>query len=64
LFCSDHSRYCQANSIAFGLLELARQPDLQEKLRGEINSFLGANARNVTYDNMPLLNAFIKVSVY
>ncbi|KAJ7848407.1 cytochrome P450 [Mycena leptocephala] len=29
-------------------------------LRGEINFFLGANARNVTYDNMPLLNAFIK----
>ncbi|KAJ7927254.1 cytochrome P450, partial [Mycena leptocephala] len=46
--------------LAFGLLELARQPDLQDKLRGEINSFLGANGRNVTYDNMPLLDAFIK----
>ncbi|KAJ7927255.1 cytochrome P450 [Mycena leptocephala] len=30
-----------ANSLAFGLLELARQPDLQDKLRGEINSFSG-----------------------
>ncbi|KAJ6453814.1 cytochrome P450 [Mycena sanguinolenta] len=44
-----------ANTIAFGLLELAKHPAFQEKLRAEIQSNIGAS-----YDNMPLLNAFIK----
>ncbi|KAJ7910383.1 cytochrome P450 [Mycena leptocephala] len=44
------------NTLAFGLWELARAPDLQEKLRAEIHSIGGSGA----YDSMPLLNAFIK----
>ncbi|KAJ7928375.1 cytochrome P450 [Mycena leptocephala] len=44
------------NTLAFGLWELARTPELQEKLRAEIHSMGGSKA----YDNMPLLNAFIK----
>ncbi|KAF8175963.1 cytochrome P450 [Mycena galopus ATCC 62051] len=49
-----------ANTIAFGLLELARHPNFQEKLRGEIHSALGTRQEAVPYDGMPLLNAFIK----
>ncbi|KAF7378481.1 Cytochrome P450 [Mycena sanguinolenta] len=44
-----------ANTIAFGLLELARHPEFQQKLRAEIQSNVGAS-----YENMPVLNAFIK----
>jgi hypothetical protein len=48
--------------LAFGLVELARAPDLQEELRAEIYATLGSGrAGSVAYDNMPLLNAFIKV---
>ncbi|KAJ6562234.1 cytochrome P450 [Mycena capillaripes] len=46
-----------ANTLAFGLLELARNPEFQDQLRAEIHSSLGAT---VLYDSMPLLNAFIK----
>jgi hypothetical protein len=49
----------QATTVAFGLLELARNPAFQEKLRAEIQDALGTSA--VAYDGMPLLNAFIKV---
>ncbi|KAF7349931.1 Cytochrome P450 [Mycena venus] len=52
-----------ANALAFGLLELARHPDFQEKLRAEIYSNLGANATNMAYENMPLLNAFLKETI-
>ncbi|KAJ7890926.1 cytochrome P450 [Mycena olivaceomarginata] len=45
-----------ANTLAFGLLELARNPEFQEKLREEVNTRQG----NVGYDSLPLLNAFIK----
>ncbi|KAF7328879.1 Cytochrome P450 [Mycena venus] len=44
------------NAVSFALLELARNPAIQEQLRAEINETLGA----VAYDNMPLLNAVIK----
>ncbi|KAJ7814939.1 cytochrome P450 [Mycena leptocephala] len=50
-----------ANTLAFALLELARAPELQDKLRAEIHATLGAvRAGSVSYDSMPLLNAFIK----
>ncbi|KAJ7824152.1 cytochrome P450 [Mycena leptocephala] len=50
-----------ANTIGFGLLELARNPELQEILRAEIHSAFGAAGfGNIAYDRMPLLNAFIK----
>ncbi|KAJ7934335.1 cytochrome P450 [Mycena leptocephala] len=50
-----------ANTLAFGLVELARAPDLQEELHAEIHATLGSGrARSVAYDNMPLLNASIK----
>ncbi|KAJ6557041.1 cytochrome P450 [Mycena vulgaris] len=49
-----------ANTLSFGLVELARHPHFQDQLRAEIQSNLGANPHNVPYDNMPLLNAFIK----
>ncbi|KAJ6551238.1 cytochrome P450 [Mycena capillaripes] len=45
-----------ATTLAFGLLELARNPEFQEKLREEVNTRQG----NVVYDSLPLLNAFIK----
>ncbi|KAJ7147999.1 cytochrome P450 [Mycena filopes] len=49
-----------SNTLAFGLLELARRPDLQAKLRKEITSAISGSGGDVAYDNMPLLNAFIK----
>ncbi|KAJ7091708.1 cytochrome P450 [Mycena crocata] len=52
-----------ANTIGFALLELAKRPDLQEKLRVEIHSSLSAGAGHTVYDNMPLLNAIIKVGI-
>lgn len=52
--------HLQTNTIAFGLVELAKQPYLQEQLRNEIHSSLGAS-RTPAYGSMPLLNAFIKV---
>jgi cytochrome P450 len=52
----------QGNTMAFGLLELAKNPDFQTDLRTEIYSYTGNSDRNVAYDTMPLLNAFIKVS--
>ncbi|KAK7045313.1 cytochrome P450, partial [Favolaschia claudopus] len=48
-----------ANTIGFGLLELARNIDLQDQLRAEIHSCLG-DGDIAVYENMPLLNAFIK----
>ncbi|KAF7336151.1 Cytochrome P450 [Mycena venus] len=48
-----------ANALAFGLMELARHPEFQHKLRAEIHA-TGAGGGNVGYENMPLLNAFIK----
>ncbi|KAJ7658476.1 cytochrome P450 [Mycena olivaceomarginata] len=47
-------------TIAFGLWELAKDPKLQESLRAEINSGPGKAGQNGAYDQMPLLNAFIK----
>ncbi|KAJ6465396.1 cytochrome P450 [Mycena sanguinolenta] len=49
-----------SNTLAFGLLELARNPTFQDELRAEIHSFLGAASGTPAYDSMPLLNAFIK----
>jgi len=50
-----------ANALALGLVELSRAPDFQEKLRAEIQSTLGyTRSADVTFDGMPLLNAFIK----
>ncbi|KAJ7801927.1 cytochrome P450 [Mycena olivaceomarginata] len=45
-----------ANTIAFGLSELAKHPEFQQKLRAEMQSNIG-----VFHDNMPRLNAFIKI---
>ncbi|KAJ7342473.1 cytochrome P450 [Mycena albidolilacea] len=49
-----------ANALSLGLMELARHSDFQHKLRAEIHSYRVASAGKLTYDNMPLLNAFIK----
>ncbi|KAK7042069.1 cytochrome P450 [Favolaschia claudopus] len=46
-----------SNTLAFGLLELAKDPILQEALRAEIQSVGGSSSG---FDNMPLLNAFVK----
>ncbi|KAJ7732225.1 cytochrome P450 [Mycena maculata] len=46
-----------ANTLSFGLLELARHPEFQARLRDEIRSRAGGDG---VYDDMPLLNAFIK----
>ncbi|KAJ7742960.1 cytochrome P450 [Mycena maculata] len=47
-----------ANTLSFGLLELARHPEFQARLRDEIRSRAGGH--DGAYDDMPLLNAFIK----
>ncbi|KAJ7806801.1 cytochrome P450 [Mycena olivaceomarginata] len=50
-----------STTLSFGLIELAKAPELQEKLRAEIHATMGsARASSVTYNSMPLLNAFIK----
>ncbi|KAJ7256287.1 cytochrome P450 [Mycena rebaudengoi] len=48
----------QANTLAFALCELAKDPDFQARLGAEINSSPAIESGN--YDNLPLLNAFIK----
>ncbi|CAK5270853.1 unnamed protein product [Mycena citricolor] len=46
------------NTVAFALVELARQPVLQDAVRAEISA---ARARaRIQYDSLPLLNACIK----
>ncbi|KAJ7264791.1 cytochrome P450 [Mycena rebaudengoi] len=47
-----------SNTLAFALCELAKDLDFQARLRAEINSSLAIESGN--YDNLPLLNAFIK----
>ncbi|KAK7020970.1 cytochrome P450 [Favolaschia claudopus] len=49
-----------ANTLAFGMLELAQRPELQARLREEIYTTLSTAGSSDQYDNMPLLNAFIK----
>ncbi|KAJ7113165.1 cytochrome P450 [Mycena epipterygia] len=49
-----------SNTLAFALLELAKHPEFQDKLRAEIHSTLGTGHTNVAYDSMPFLNALIK----
>ncbi|KAJ7265820.1 cytochrome P450, partial [Mycena rebaudengoi] len=49
-----------ANTLAFGLVELARDLELQKSLRAEIHATLGTDRHSIAYDGMPLLNAFIK----
>ncbi|KAJ7124219.1 cytochrome P450 [Mycena epipterygia] len=49
-----------SNTLAFALLELARHPEFQDQLRSEIHSIVGVGPGSIAYDNMPLLNAFIK----
>ncbi|KAJ7473355.1 cytochrome P450 [Mycena latifolia] len=48
-----------ANTLTLGLLELARNPEFQDKLRAEVHSARAGN-RHLAYDTLPLLNAFIK----
>ncbi|KAF7336324.1 Cytochrome P450 [Mycena venus] len=52
-----------ANALSFALMELARNPALQDNLRAEIHSVLTAGGERIAYDTMPLLNALIKASV-
>ncbi|KAJ7158005.1 cytochrome P450 [Mycena crocata] len=49
-----------ANTLSFGLLELARHREFQQELRAEIHSFRRGTQGNVAYDDMSRLNAFIK----
>ncbi|KAJ7804052.1 cytochrome P450 [Mycena olivaceomarginata] len=51
---------CDCWTRKHGLMELARHSDFQHKLRAEIYSYRAASPGKLTYDNMPLLNAFIK----
>ncbi|KAJ7314844.1 cytochrome P450 [Mycena albidolilacea] len=50
----------QETTASFGLLELARHPDFQDKLRAEIYANSAAIVADLAYENMPLLNAFLK----
>ncbi|KAK7028670.1 cytochrome P450 [Favolaschia claudopus] len=54
-----------ANTLAFGLFELARDSELQQRLRVEIQDALGTttNPTSISYANLPLLNAVIKESL-
>ncbi|KAJ6631106.1 cytochrome P450 [Mycena sp. CBHHK59/15] len=47
-----------ANTVAWSLYELAKNPDLQEKLREELNEM--GPEDTVDYDRLPILNALIK----
>ncbi|KAJ7205211.1 cytochrome P450 [Mycena pura] len=49
-----------ANTLAFALIELARNPQFQDHLRAEIHAAVGTDPTNIPYESMPLLNAFIK----
>lgn len=60
-----------SNSLTWALLELAKRPDIQTRLRREIE----AKAREIhthgrveftaaDYDSMPYLNAVLKVSIW
>ncbi|KAK6974521.1 cytochrome P450 [Favolaschia claudopus] len=49
-----------SNTLAFGLVELAKDVELQEKLRAEIHAAFSARPVSLAYDSLPLLNAFIK----
>ncbi|KAJ7791423.1 hypothetical protein B0H14DRAFT_3160856 [Mycena olivaceomarginata] len=66
----DHKRIGAAlgettsTTLPFGLIELAKAPYLQEKLRAEIHATVGSTrASSVAYNSMLLLNAFITVTV-
>jgi cytochrome P450 len=48
------------NTLVFGCLELARHPEFQNQLRGEIHGSLRGPSRTSSHESMPLLNAFIK----
>lgn len=48
------------NTMVFGCLELARNPEFQHRLRAEIHASLRAASRTFSDESMPLLNAFIK----
>jgi len=48
-----------ANTLAFGLIELGKNPQFQDSLRAEIHAAVGTGYNNISYDSMPLLNAFI-----
>ncbi|KAJ7755349.1 cytochrome P450 [Mycena maculata] len=47
-----------ANTVAWSLYELARNPDLQENLRAELNE--AGPDESVDYDRLPILNALLK----
>ncbi|KAJ6481549.1 cytochrome P450 [Mycena vitilis] len=47
-----------ANTLSWGLIELARNPEFQQELRTEILSSTSGGI--VDYDSLPMLNAFIK----
>ncbi|KAJ6529931.1 cytochrome P450 [Mycena vulgaris] len=49
-----------SNTLAFALLELARNREFQDELRTEIHANVGAGHHKIVYDGMPLLNALIK----
>ncbi|KAJ7874867.1 cytochrome P450, partial [Mycena leptocephala] len=50
-----------ANTLSFSLLELAKNPTLQDELRAKVHSIVGAaHADHVPYDSMALLNVFLK----
>jgi cytochrome P450 len=44
-------------------LELARHPEFQEQLRAEIHASRATASSAISYDTMPLLNAFVKVAL-
>ncbi|KAF7378365.1 Cytochrome P450 [Mycena sanguinolenta] len=48
------------NTLVFGCLELARNPEFQHQLRAEIYASLRGPSGTSAYESMPLLNAFIK----
>lgn len=47
-----------ANTVAWSLYELAKNPELQEKLRAELNE--AGPDESVDYDRLPILNALLK----
>ncbi|KAJ7512872.1 cytochrome P450 [Mycena galericulata] len=52
-----------AYSLVWALVELAKNPELQDSLRAEIHGRPRTSRGDVAYDSMPLLNATIKESL-
>jgi cytochrome P450 family 6 len=50
-----------SGAMTFGLYELARNPDIQERVRNEIDTVLGRHGGNITYEAISEMEYLDKV---